>query len=303
MYETISHSEAELHSRCEWAHRLNYGYGIVSNQPNKHLDIGTAFHEMVAAFYEGVKAGDNWDDCYDRGMEVYKSFFASEKIDKIIPEYVNIAFLCFERYVEHYNFKEWEIYWVEQYIEVPVDHAVKLNGVIDLVALIKTGRHRGRLAVIDHKSCFNFMDPNSVGTHSQIPKYVWAVNELKKFDKKVTLGIINQVRWREIKIPTPEKVFRRIEIFGDDLTQTKQESFIEEYKKQAHRIHTKRMLPIAAWERHSTRTTIKDICKYCDYAKPCITELEGRNPSLTLSVYFTPKDLTYREQRKQEPDD
>lgn len=290
----ISHSDAEQHSRCEWAHHYSYGYNITPKQQAEHLQLGHSFHEIIAGYYRGLRDGENYDDSVDAGLLIHQQQVKDKKYDMTV---LGTVIELYNKYVEYYNPDEWEILWVEEYMEYQVTDNLILNGEIDLVVRAKTGKLYGQIGVVDHKTCYNFMTNKEIGTHSQIPKYVFALNRMKIFDQKITFGILNQIRWREVK--NIDKLFSRIVLTEqNNMSEVKQANFINEYIKQANRIIPKRNLPDPYfWKDSSNRTTIKDICKYCDFQSLCVEELEGKNSDLTRRVYFSVKDLSYRQNR------
>lgn len=289
----VSHSEAELHSRCEWAHHYAYGYNLTPKETAEHIQLGSLVHQMFAGYYQAIRDGAEKDEAIKAGHWVWQKAVIEKEYDLDI---CNRGLELFDKYVQYFNHKEWEILWVEEYTEYLVADKFILNGELDLVVRAKTGKLFGQIGVVDHKICYNFMTKDAIGTHSQIPKYVHILNKLQVFDQPITFGIINQIRWRSVS--DVNKMFSRVVIGENDLTEVKTANFIAEYLKQAERIAEKRALgDPSLWKGKSARTTIKDICKYCDFSDPCIEELEGRNPATTLKVYFKQKDLSYRKNR------
>lgn len=292
----ISHSEAELHSRCEWAHRYGYGYTLTPKTTNDFLQTGSLGHELLQGYYEGLRDGMNFDDAYARGFDVWKNAIAEKKYDLKI---CNRVLKYYNLYTDFFHPDEWEIFWVEEYMEYSVTDEFILNGQIDLVVRAKSGPLFGRMGVVDHKWVYNFTNDNALGTHSQLPKYVYALNKLDIFPQKLDFAIINQIRWRDIEnIKSPADHFSRLVLQNERLSEFKQASFMNEYLKQAKRIAEKRNLEPKYWEDHSARTTIKDICKYCDFADLCIQELEGGDIRTSMKVHFAQRDLSYRDERK-----
>lgn len=287
----VSHSDAEQHSRCEWAHHYSYGFNLVPKKMPEHLQRGDMGHKVLAGYYRAVRDGYNWDDACEAGRAAWRECLKTGKYDfEIADEVLKI----FEAYVEYYHPNEWEIIWVEEYIEYQVTDNFVLNGEIDLVIRDKRrGKFFGKLGIVDHKWSFNFMTAKEVETHSQIPKYMFACNQMDLFGEEIQFGLINELRWRSVK--NVSDMFAREPLEPSEI---KQAAFIAEYIKQCNRIVPKRNLedPVY-WKEHSGRTTIKDICRSCDFVTPCVEELNGKSPDTTLKVYFTQKDHSYREQR------
>lgn len=289
----ISHSSAESHSRCEWAHHYSYGYGVSLKEQAEHLQIGKCFHQVVAGYYGALKLGMGWEEARNAGREVWRQHMMERKYDL---EVLSVVIDLFDKYAGYYNHKEWEILWVEEYMEYKVTDNIILNGEIDLVIRCKNrhSKHYGKLGIVDHKTCFNFMTQNELGTHSQIPKYIFAMNMMDIFGETIQFGIINQIRWRSVK--DVNKLFSRLEL---DHNEVKEANFINEYIKQCKRIIPKKQLPDPYfWKDVSNRTTIKDICKYCDYSALCIEELEGTDSTRTMEAFYAKKDYSYRAARK-----
>lgn len=289
----ISHSNAESHSRCEWAHHYGYGYNITPKETADHIQIGKLFHEMAAGYYDALKQGFKYPDAVQAGQIIWQQALLTKKYNL---EVCNLVIELYNKYVAYFDFNEWEILWVEEYIEYQVSDNVILNGEIDLVIRDKrrSSPTRGKLGIVDHKTCYNFMTQKELGTHSQIPKYIFAVNMMKIFDEPITFGLINQVRWREVK--DVNKLFSRLTLEPSEI---KQAAFINEYLKQCREVVKKNELPDPYfWKDLSKRTTIKDICKYCDFNQLCVEELEGGTGKRTMQAYYKKKDYSYRAARE-----
>lgn len=291
----ISHSDQESRSRCEWAHHYGYGYRLTPKKQQEHTQIGLCGHEMLAGYYTALKNSEPWEDAVEAGLEVWQEIIRTNKYDY---DAIAKAKKLYDRYVEAFDPWEWEILWVEEYMEYQLTDELILNGVIDLVVRAKTGRLKGQIGVIDHKFVLNFMMDGEVETHAQTPKYAYCLNRLGIFDKPITFTVLNQVRYREMKNPSDDMLFARYVLTGDRLTETLQASFINEHIKQSKRImELRRLEDPYFWKDHSGRTTIKDICKWCDYRLLCVRELKGLSIETESKVQYKKRDLSYRDKR------
>lgn len=291
----VSHSDQESRSRCEWAHHYGYGYQLVPKKLQFHTALGLCLHEMLAGYYTALKNGEPWEDAVDAGLDVWFEIVRTVKYDyDVTPK----AKELYERYTEAFNPWEWEILWVEEYMEYQLTDELILNGVLDLVVRAKTGKLKGQIGVVDHKVVLNFMTEGEVETHSQLPKYAFCLNRLGIFDKPVTFGILNQIRRRDMKDPSDDMLFARYVLTGDRFTETLQTSFINEHIKQSKRImELRRLEKPYFWKDYSNRTTIKDICKWCDFRLLCVRELKGLSIETEKRVQYKKRDLSYRENR------
>jgi hypothetical protein len=203
----------------------------------------------------------------------------------------------YDRYVEYYHPREWEVLAAEEYFEFPIDdkEEIILNFAIDLAIRQRgKGKYAGDVGIVDHKAVGNFLTNNELAMHTQLPKYIYAANQLGLFGGNIKFGILNQVRYKAPQKFDASKTFARVIL---EPSVARQENMIKEHLKTARHIVRKRKMPVTEVREEATKTLIKDICKWCDYRSPCDQELEGNDPSQTLAVFFKPRDYSYREGR------
>lgn len=302
----ISPSEGDTFNRCEMAHYFNNGLGIVSRDGGGISELGSLGHEMLAAFYRARKDGANFDDAAEFGRQIHDDLMM-EKPRKFRLEYFNQILPLYEFYVKHMNYKEWEILEVEKYYSItyPVSHPltgaeieIRVHGLVDLLyrPLSKTAKAYGKLVVGDHKFVFNFLNIKQLLLQSQVPKYIKMINDLQIYNETIEWGCLNQVRYRELKEPKyPDLIYRDYRKYP----KKRLDNIMNEHFKTSFKIDERRKLPIALWPKVATRTLMKDVCKWCDFARLCDTEMDGGNTTTEMAVHFEPKDVTYREMRKQ----
>lgn len=302
LVETVSDSEIGQVTRCQMAHFFGYGMSITPKVASSYLQVGLVFHEMMAAYYQNLKDGENWDDACDAG---YLAGTMALMENRYFAEYVETATRMFEEYVQKSDGLEWEVVAVEEAIEYLLDDEVALIGVVDLVVRIKRASKEilkkypdivGKLAIVDHKSCYNFWTKKERMMHVQLPKYIFAANRTKQFgDELIEYGIIHMVRTRS----DAKQLFER-DVIKPSLQ--RQVNIVNDHIKAAKRlIIPLRKLPLPLWEMNAVRTTNKDICKNCDFINLCDRKLEGVSTYEIIAeirTYFKKRDLKYREERK-----
>jgi hypothetical protein len=297
MEYNISHSEVDLYTRCQQAHLYNYSYGLVATKAVSHVQKGTVLHKLLEVYYEQIRLGNGFEDGYDAGL----SWYAKAVAEKLYPiDILNHAKRIFDKYVDHYDPREWEVLDAEGYYEYRATLEITFNFSPDLIVRQKrrSNKYYGQIGVIDHKSSMNFLTYWETIQHTQLPKYIYALNMLDMYNgEQITHGVLNQLRTREMVEYDPEKWFNR---FERDWPVKHQEGIFAEYLKVAKKIAARRAIPVAELKGDwTTKTLQKDVCKFCDYVQPCNEELRGSSTvATTLRVYFKEKDLSYRTERK-----
>lgn len=307
LLETVSDSEVSQHNRCERAHLYGYGYGLSPKRESDPLEIGKLFHEMIAAYNvacQSYMAGGeivDWEDCVDAGLaEGIKACFKENRYREDIHE---IAQDCYLRFV-YEDTLDLDIIAVEDYIEYQLSDTVVMNGVIDLVARVREVKRnapkwlkdlKGKLVIIDYKTCYNFFTLNELTMHVQIPKYVLAANRTNRYGEKIEGAIISQIRWRD----NARQISKLDPVDIDPMRIT---GIVDEHLKTAERIIEKRQtVPPYDWGHLVTRTLNKDICKNCSFLDLCNAELRGDSKvaiEQQINHDFKPRDTSYRKNRK-----
>lgn len=302
--ETVSPSEVEQAGRCETAHFFGNGLEISPLWASPPLQTGNALHELLAAYYEARQKRLDYDTAFDKAMEAGGLALSQ---NKYFAEHMLTAKQTFERYVEsgEADYLEWEIVAVEYYLEYEISDGIAINGAIDLVVRILRASKEmlnehpdivGKLAIVDHKSCYNFWTAKEVMMHVQIPKYIFAVNQSKEFGgEKIEYGIINMIRTRsDAKQVVSRKIVKP--------TLKRQTNVINEHLKVSQKIIARRHMSMDRWASVAEKVLAKDICGKCDFAGPCNLLLEGASETtfkMEITQQFRPKDTRYREERKQ----
>jgi hypothetical protein len=284
---TISNSEVDTFLQCRRRHYYRFGLGLEPVSNSLALDRGLIGHKALEHYYIAKHAGKDKDECI-QAAHTYLNGILITDLDNI-----NLSQVIFElkrqiiRYAEHRWDEPWDIISVEQEFRAPIGEDLFFGMKTDLVVRLLTGEHKGNIVVVDHKWTYNFWSPDDFKYNVQIPKYVATIKGAGTF---VSRGIINEIRYRELKNPTYEDEFRRTPIIPSG---TVLRAVMAEQVVLSEKIAKIKRLPVAEQSRKATRNMNKNVCKFCPFKGPCYSELQGLDVSTTLATRFRPSTYGY----------
>jgi len=260
----ISNSEVNTFLTCERKHYYSFRERLAGDGKSlgKALIRGTVGHEALEGYYTAKQNGEDKHRCVG---------FMLELVDNNKDHYPDLESdldhlkEVLKRYVDTYWYEPWKILEVEsQHATSLLDNSTVEYGMqLDLLVEVVSGRDKGQIQVIDHKFVYDFFSDREVLMNSQLIKYLYT---LRSNGINVRKGILNQIRYRELKNPLPSKMFRRSPVVASDL---KQMSYMEEYRKAAKKIWELTQL---TEEEHFNKTTMhldKYTCGKCPFAPLC----------------------------------
>lgn len=290
-----SHSEIDTLSKCE---RLWYYKHKLRLEPKKEYSRPLAFgiygHEWLAAYYTAIKAGASPEEATNiahgpltkrmEKMEVYAGL--AMEITTLMGRYV--------RYYIEENQTRFRILAVEQAFRAPLDDNYGIAMRLDVLKYGISGEYRGRIILEDHKFTYDFWPDARVKMHSQIPKYIWTLNNDPSLQnqldgRKIDLGFFNQLRYR--KMADHNEFFKRIKTEPNEI---RQHNVMEEFKKFASHATYLHSLSNEECSTFVSRAQ-NEICEYCPFATPCSMGLDGLDESETLELGFKLNDYGYND--------
>lgn len=198
---SVSHSRADGYLLCRRKDYYGYTLSLQRVTESSSLGLGSAVHECLEALYKTIlEAGNSvpkqkraWKAglkaMHDKYLEIvadgWEDADRNATLKDILRFYVDS---------EPFTRKGWLILGVEEEILLEYDPETEsqFRLVIDLIAQDP----QGKVAVIDHKTAWDFFSPEMAGIQGQIPKYIAA---LRGLGRKAHYGIYNMLRTRKIR--------------------------------------------------------------------------------------------------------
>lgn len=284
----ISNSEVATWLRCQRKYYYEFDLNLQPNVQGQALSRGVLLHEILATYYQALKDGGNHSTAMNIGRGVLMQFMG--QADQFAIETVMEVDRLLAGYWAFYNGNpDWEIIEVEKQYDVPITDDYEFSMRLDL--LVKD-RKTGDLAIVDHKTTYDFWQPEDVELNGQFPKYIAALRANGIMVNKV---IINQIRTRKIKSTSPDDLYRHAICKP---SQAKLTNAMKEQILASEEISKHRTLSIEVKQNISKRVLSKDICKNCDVRPLCISEFDGGDISLMASTEFKQRDYGYNSDNK-----
>lgn len=198
---SVSHSRADGYLLCRRKDYYGYTLSLKRISDNESMALGSAVHKCLEALYRYVleagttrkaqkaalKGGfkamhaqyleivkDGWDDRDDR-----------MPLKDILRRYVSLEPFVSQGYL---------VKGVEQEFLLEYDEETesRFRFVIDLIV----EDPEGYIAIVDHKTTYDFYSPDTANIQGQVPKYIGA---LRGLGHKAHYGIYNMLRTRKIR--------------------------------------------------------------------------------------------------------
>lgn len=278
----ISNSEVSTFQTCERKHYYAFrealkpqkGHGVA-------LTRGIVGHEVFEAFYASKMHGERHEDCIG---------FAKEVLDNNIRKYSEYAkelgqlHSILVRYADFYRNEPWKVLEVEDLHSLRLDAEIDYGLRLDLLVEVTAGREKGQVQIIDHKFVYDFFNDRELAMNTQLVKYIKALRDNGIPARK---GVLNQIRYRQMKNNDPSMMFRRSSVVTTDLESRR---FMEEFHKVANDISVLTGLPKSA-HRDQTRMHIdKQTCSSCAFQPLCKLTLQGLDEQSTKKMLYKHND-------------
>lgn len=285
----ISNSEVSTWLSCQRKYYYEFDLNLEPNQQGSALSRGVLFHDVLAIYYSALKDGIKHDDAVivaRRHLQSYlaNTSFAMEtvtEVDRLLHGYWNF----------YKGDPDWEILDVERGYDLALTNEYEYSLRFDL--LIRN-RKTGEIILVDHKTAYDFWSEDDLALSPQFPKYI---GSLRANGVHVDKAILNQVRTRSIKNPSPEQLFRRT---VDKPSLAKIQNAMREQVIVSEQIVKHRSLPLEVRAANSVRTLNKQVCKYCDAKPLCMSEYDGGDVTHMIANDF--KQRTYGYNNSESPD-
>lgn len=282
MPRIISNSEVTAYNECARRHWYQYNHGLQPRSYGLALTRGIIGHEVLEAYYNMIMAGSSVDDAKHRSLGVLDEFILNFSANNL-TEYDKIMMLTqlrqlIEKYIDFYgqDGDDFNILAVEKVYTAPVDDDIAYGMKLDMLIEITSGVHRGEIVIMDHKFLYNFKSDEELSIDGQLPKYIRTVAGSRE-GIPVTRGIFNQLRYRELKNPDPEAIFRRTWV--KPTRQAKEQIWQEQVDASIEIVHN---------PRPPRRTLSPLVCKNCYFLQICRADLNGEPTETIKKVDYKP---------------
>lgn len=283
----ISNSEVTAYNECARRHYYQYQQGLQPRSFGIALTRGIVGHTILECYYTNIMVGCSVDVAKRFALDLLQEIIA-KRLQSHPSELDHIAELSklyplLEKYIEYYKDDDFQILAVEKTYIAPINGEVGYGMKLDLLVKWGSGPYKGENILIDHKFIYNFKSDEELSIDGQLPKYIRTVAGSGE-GVFVTRGIFNQLRYRELKNPDPNAIFRR--------------SWIKPTKAAKEQIWSEQVdasLEIVDAPRKPRRTLSPLICKNCYFLTLCRTELNGGSTDLMRKVDYEPLIDRYRD--------
>ena len=201
----VSWSEISNYRTCPHKHELEYTQRWQRpNNPHSALGRGTLVHKALEVYYTALLMGKAAAVAYQDALREINDY-RSLGID---PEVCSLIEWIVDGYHEKWATEdslEWKIVAVEHRFQVPLlgptgrKSRFVLKGGIDLIVRDR----RGRLIIVDHKTCAALPTDQDYEMSDQFGLYMWAMRQI---GHKVFAGIHNAIKTKRNKGDFPENV-------------------------------------------------------------------------------------------------
>lgn len=279
----ISNSEISTFQTCERKHYYSFREALKPDRHNISLTRGIVGHEALEAFYKAKASGQPKDRCEkDLDAALSRAIIKYPEYARELAELRTVLF----RYSDHYWDEPWKILEVESLHETPLleNSTVEYGLRLDLLVEVTAGIKKGQILVVDHKFVYNFFSDKEKQMNGQLAKYM---RTLRHNGIPVRNGVLNQIRYRKLKEPKPDSIFRRDPIVSTD---AELDRFWEEFKRPVKRLLELTELDQETHKRNSEMHIDKQTCGECAFQPLCKLWLLGQDETSTKRLLYKHND-------------
>lgn len=277
----ISNSEVNTWLACERKYYYQFDLNLTPIKTGSALNRGVLGHDILATYYEARKQDRSHGNAVHLAREQlmlqlqggFQDMETVTDLDRILQGYWGY-------YGDESS--KYRVLEVEKQYELPMSTDFDFVMRLDVLML---NLATGETELWDHKFVYDFWGDYDMSLNPQFPKYMGA---LRANGINVDKAVLNQIRYRKLKNPTPDDLFRRSPYKP---SQAKVENAMREQIVASKRIYEHRMLPIEVRKDTSIRTINKMTCKGCPVADLCLSEFDGGD--ITYMIQSDYKTNTY----------
>jgi hypothetical protein len=289
----VSNTEVMMKGSCGKQHYYRFGLDIEPrfNSLGPAIARGLIGHAVLDSYYVALQAGvphhdavnEAWDTLNEKLAWVVVNWPEDTDLIKLISKLKTLL----NGYFNLYRNDTFKVHAVEKFFRTPITPDAEYGMRLDLLMEMTSGEYRGDFFVVDHKFVYNFKTPKELTMDGQLSKYVKTVRANGYI---VTKGMFNQLRYRELKEPKLDDIYKRTIVRA---SKVKTDNIWKEQEKSTIEISKLKKLPLAEWSEAATRNLSPFVCKYCHFQTLCNLELEEQDISTELKTNFQPNTYGY----------
>lgn len=282
----ISNSEVGTWLSCRRKYYYKFDLNITPIKTGVALGRGVMFHAAMEAFNKNYINTKNFNDAKLVGMIYIKDQLAN------VSEYEQSTTMDVYRIYENYmgvlqeRINEWDILEAEEDYDMPINEHYSMPMRLDL--LIRE-RATDEICLVDYKTCYDFWSEDQIALSPQAAKYI---GSLRTNGKLVDKLILEQVRYRSIKDPSPEQLFRRTTIRP---SVAKIRNVLRDHITASNSITQYRNLEADQRDNLATRVMNPMICKGCEVRELCKSELDGGSIDYMIATDYKKNSYGYNQ--------
>lgn len=284
----ISNSESSCWLTCQRKYYYEFDLNLQPKQANAALSKGTLLHEILGHYYQFLmEHTGSRKIAHEQATKESRSFLQTFiNHDAYALDVVVAVDKMLAGYWAFYDGDpQWEILAVERKSEMPMTSSFLYPMRLDLLVY---DRNYNAKVLVDHKTAYNFWTQDDIDLNAQQPKYLAT---LRANGEDVKMGIVNQIRTREIKNPTTDQLFKRAVIKPSNV---QMKNLVREQVVAMQQIVRHKELPVEVREQMVLRNlNSKFACKYCDVKPLCISELNGGDITTLIAADFRTRTYGY----------
>lgn len=275
---TISNTQVTTYNTCTKAHEYSYIRKLEPRSKSLPIIRGVVGHSALEAYYKEMKEGSHVETCKKAALDVINTEICRVALES--PEEVNTIEmlsqlrLLIEAYSGVYRVESFRVLEIEKIHVIYVGSEISYGMILDLLVEFTSGQYKGDIVPVDHKFSYNFKNETELGLDAQLPKIIKTL----KSEYFVTKGMFNQIRYRFLKSPNPEDIFRR--------------TFIRPRNSEINQIWSEQIEAVKeiVYNPAKPRRTLSPIiCKNCFFQTLCKADLMGEDTATKVLVQYQPR--------------
>lgn len=279
----ISNSEVQTWNTCQNQYRYAFDMAIAPKRYGPALGKGILFHDAIAKYYLCIANGGSINQALVEAQKIVTmELIKNDEYGADVCAEVNRLLIGYSAY---YGIDpQWEIIEVEQSYDMPMNDQYTMPMRLDLLV---RDRATHEILLVDHKTCYNFFTDRKIALYGQIPKYTGA---LRINGRNVNGVLLNMIRTRTIKAPTPDQLWKRQKVLPSS---AKIRNVLKEHILSCEDITAYRAKPDIIRPQAARKILNDVVCGMCPFADLCMSELDGGDITYALKADFRANPYNY----------
>lgn len=286
--KVVSNTEVTTKAVCDRQHFYRFTLGIepLPGNLSPALYRGIIGHEALEVYYTHLMNGQSVEQARLAALEYLEQVTMKvvmetpEDTDRIIL--LSELSLLIDSYSRYYGAEPFEVIAVEMVYQAPIGENLFYGMKLDVLIKYTSGQFRGDYCIFDHKFVYNFKDAPELEMDGQMPKYQ---KTLRENGIIVSKAVFNQLRYRKMKDPSPNDLFRRTPA---RLNPTKTAAIWDEQKEIAQKI-----VDDEAAQKRPIRTLSLLVCRNCHFYELCNADMMGQNTEQMINANYQKSTYGY----------